>query len=290
MLTFNLLRKVKSIRNTITPYTLAPGKSGSKFPKVMFGFALVAVGAAAMVALGIVSVSYSPGQTPPVIIDFTGREGYRDAAIDQDRPDTVIEKDQPVTVVDSDEPAPDEAGSGDDPDDTVAALISRPIAQKAATARTKPESGGAWRIRFALCAIKKSCEEIIARLKGQGVNAYILEGVANVTTHRAIAGPWPTRAHVSQTRSKLKQDWRDSSIFTSGGRFFLSTEPLASRAVAEKECRIIKAMGSECRLSSKKEARKVYKVYEGAYKSKRDAVNRRMAYSRRGIDCIVERN
>jgi cell division septation protein DedD len=314
---FNLLKPIKSIRNTITPYTIAPGRRSSKFPKVMLGLALIVVGAsAALVALGIVKVSYSPDRIPPVIIDFTGGENRTDVAINKSQHDTDNEKEPAAIVADSGEPAPDEtekyhsvtvADSGKPaPDEIesveqlkgaigkkgssedVAALVLRPIAQKATIAIKKPESGRRWYIRFALCVIESSCQRIVTRLNKQGVNAYIVKGVANITTHRAIVGPWSTNAQAKQGKSRLKQDGHQGSIFTSGGSFFLSTEPLASKEVAERECRKIKMSWSGCRLLSKKEARRVYKIYEGAYKSKRSAVDKRMAYSRRGIDSIVE--
>lgn len=292
---FNLLKPIKSIRNTITPYTIAPGRRSPKLPKVMLGLALIVVGAgAALVALGIVKVSYSADRTPPVIIDFTGGENRTDVAINKSQHDTDTKKEPVATVADSGKPAPDETEAADDSNtvadsgEPVAALVSRPIAQKATIARKKPESGRTWYIRFALCVIERSCQRIVTRLNEQGVSAYIVKGVANITTHRAIVGPWSTNAQAKQAKSKLKQDGHQGSIFTSGGSFFLSTEPLASKVVAERECRKIKVSWGECRLSSKKEARRVYKIYEGAYKSKRSAIDKRMAYSRRGIDCIVE--
>jgi len=293
---FNLLREIKSIRNTVLPDTPVPGKSSSKFSfsKIWLGLALILSGGAAlavMSVLGIVSISYSPGQTPPIIIDFTGENSHQSMALNRDRSNVAISKDRSPPIIDSGEAAPDEtdAGNGEgDSGEEEMGLISRPIAEKATVAEEKPESSDVWYIRFALCVMKISCDRILAGLKRQGVNAYIVKAVASLKTDRVIAGPWPTGAHAGEAIKKLKSRGYDSSVFTSGGRFFFSSEPLASKAVAEKECVQIRATGSECRPSSKKEARQVYKIYEGAFKNKRDAVNMRIVYKKRGIDCIVE--
>ncbi|VAX24390.1 hypothetical protein MNBD_NITROSPINAE03-1022 [hydrothermal vent metagenome] len=338
---FNLLKEIKSTRNTVLPNTPVPGQGGSKSSKLWLGLALIAVGAAGfanLTALGIVSVSYSPGRTPPIIIDFTGGKNLDSAALRQDRSDGQASKDRSMPVADSSEPAPDETaqeknlntsksaaikkrdytsvsqkivagamkkepsglvadssehapdetGGGDGSSGAVMALISRPVAEKAARVREEPGLTDVWYIRFALCVMKKSCEQILAGLKGKGVKAYIVNGAASLTTHRVTAGPWPTGAQARQAMEKLEKRGYKSSIFTSGESYFFSAEPLASQAMAEKQCGIIKASGGGCKTSSKKEARIVYKIYEGAFKNKRDAVKKRTAYIKRGIDCIVE--
>ncbi len=336
----NLLKEIKSVRNAVLPNTPVPGQGGSKFSKLWLGLALIAVvaaGFASLTALGIVSVSYSPGRTPPVIIDFTGGNNHQGMALSRDSSNSKTSKDRSLPVADSSEPAPDETaqekslktsksaaikkqddtstsqkivagamekepsapatdssepapgetGGGDSSSGAVTALISRPVAEKAARVR-EPESTDVWYIRFALCVMKKSCEQVLAGLKGKGVKAYIVNSMASLTTHRITAGPWPTGAQARQAMEKLEKRGYKSSIFTSGESYFFSTEPLASQAVAEKQCGIIKTSGSGGRTSSKKEARNVYKVYEGAFKNKRGAVKKRTAYTKRGIDCIVE--
>ncbi|VAX21722.1 hypothetical protein MNBD_NITROSPINAE04-2368 [hydrothermal vent metagenome] len=343
---FNLLKEIKNTRNTVLPNTPVPGQGGSKISKLWLGLALIVVGAggfAGLAAFGIVSVSYSPGRTPPIIIDFTGGKNHQGMALNRDSlnsktskdrsipvadsneaaPDetdqreslvtsksaaikkqddtsgsqkklvNVVEKKLSAPVADSNEPAPDETGGGKEDGSSKAALapVSRPVAEKAAGARGKrgkPESEDVWYIRFALCVMEKSCEQVLAGLKEKGVEAYVVNSVATLTTHRVTAGPWPTGAQARQAMEKLGKRGYKSSVFTSGESYFFSTEPLASQAVAEKQCGIIKASGSGCATSSKKEARAVYKVYQGAFKNKRDAVKKRRGYTTRGIDCIVE--
>jgi len=298
----NLLKEIKNTRNTVLPNTPVPGQGGSKFSTLRLGLALIAVvaaGLAGLTALGIVSVSYSPGRTPPVIIDFTGGNNHQGMALNRDSSNSETSKDQSIPVADPNKPAPDETAQEKSlktsksvaikkQDDTSVSQKIVAGAEKTARVKEKPESTDVWYIRFALCVMKKSCEQVLAGLKGKGVKAYIVNGTASLTTHRITAGPWPTGAQARQAMEKLEKRGYKSFIFTSGESYFFSTEPLASQAVAEKQCGIIKTSGSGCRTSSKKEVRAVYKVYEGAFENKRGAVKKRTAYTKLGIDCIVE--
>jgi cell division septation protein DedD len=292
MLKFNLLEEIQSIRNTVTEDTPVPGQGGARGTKTFWGVAsLTAAAAIFAVAVVVGDVTYEPGRSPPIVIDFTNAKRPESSGDFHSSLPEPVSDEQPASLAMSSDPAPDEIDRKDDPAVLAEPTPSRPIADKASGAiKSKLYSKEVWYIRFALCVMEKSCNDILAGLKRKGVNAYMIKSKASVMIHRAIVGSWPTGAHAQGAKEKLQQAGFQSSLFSSGARFYLSTAPFTAPNQAEAACRRIESMDFSCERSSKKEIRKVYKVYEKAYKNKRQAVMRREIYSRRGIECIVERS
>ncbi len=196
---FNLLHELNNIRNTITPDTPLPGERAPVGGKrgLLLGLFLVAV-----LAVGGALWSQKSQTDAPRMADTGPDESSPAPAADSllaDDGSGLARDERSPLLADANTPAPDEvepvkkpSSAGPHPkrmaavpstkppgyepaQEPIKPIMSRPVAKGAAPAkkppaiaRRKAKTGGkgdVWSVRFALCVMKRSCEEIVGKLK-----------------------------------------------------------------------------------------------------------------------------
>jgi hypothetical protein len=175
------------------------------------------------------------------------------------------------------------------PNATRSVTPTRPVAASAkAPKASKVAKEKIYRIRFGLCLYKQSCEEIIRKLKRRNVSATLSRSTTKLLTHKVMVGPWSTKAHAIDASGKIGKQLVKTSILTSNNKFYLLTEVYPDSKKADSIRDKIGSMGYRAERVSKREPRKVYKVFEGAYKNKAGAIKRQKHFADKGFGCIVE--
>jgi len=325
----NLLHELKNIRNTITPDTPLPGDRAMAGKRgLLLGLSLVAVLAVGAVFLWSQKSQTKVPHTGDMRAGDSGPAATPNSLLAEDEAGLSGGDDNSPLLADANTPAPDEVeppkkppSAGSPPKKRALAspikpvkpepvtalpekapikpIMSRPVAKEAASQRKPPgiagrktkagQKGDIWSVRFALCVMERSCKEIVGKLKRQGIYAFMVEGEAVLTMREIVIGHWRTAAGAKAAREELSKSAIKLSLFTSGGGFYLTTGPIPGPMAAEQTLATIRLKGYRAEKVSKKAARKVYKVYEGAYNNKENANKRLSVYKKRGIDCIVEK-
>ena len=171
-------------------------------------------------------------------------------------------------------------------------IVSRPVAKAAPQVSSKSESSEkkeeVFRIRFAVCQMAESCQQVKNALEQKGVKVSVTKTQHNLKTYHVALGPWPTRSHTQKPGELLLQKGIKTSLLVSGGKFFLITMPEFSQAQARKTLGVAVKEGIEGKTFSRQETQDMYKVYGGSYGDMERARRAMNDYKKKGIDCIVE--
>lgn len=287
---FNLLSEPRSLRSTVRPDTPVPGEGGGRLKMTLLAVAVFALVTFASFSAGfgfnnlLSALGFSaPAPQAPSSPATVAPQPEKPAAV----PPRAVQTPEPVVAM-ADEPAPDEMESAEKIAPKMDPVMSRPVAEGAAAPGKK--GGGVWRVRFAVCSFRKSCEEVAGNLRRKKIGAKVVKSAAELMTTRVVAGPFPTVAHAEKLQQSLDGADVENFIFSSGPRFYVSTAPFDTAEEAGRTRKKIEADGHRAETVSKKEPRVVYKVFEGAYKSRERADNRRKYFKSRGIKCVIEKD
>jgi cell division septation protein DedD len=174
-------------------------------------------------------------------------------------------------------------------------LLARPVAKDAAPS-PKPKGvkaappSGKWAIRFGLCVYKSNCDRIIEDLSRKKIEAFITEGVADVTFYKVMVGPFPTQTHAEAAAEKFRAKKMELSPFAVDDQYYLGAasfiDPKAQNAIIETA----KSFEYRAEGVSGREPRKVYKVYRNVMFDTKQAAEKAMRYDKeKGVACFIER-
>lgn len=174
-------------------------------------------------------------------------------------------------------------------------LLSRPVAKDAAPSPKPkglqaPPPLGKWALRFGLCVYKPNCDRLIEELSSRGINAFMTEGVAEVTFYKVMVGPYPTQTHAEEAAEKFRAKKLDIAPFAVDGQYYLGAASFIDPKTQNEIMETAQSLGYHAESAEGKESRKVYKVYRSLFFDTKQAAEKAMRYHKgRGLACMIEK-
>ncbi|MBI4666903.1 MAG: hypothetical protein HY751_10910 [Nitrospinae bacterium] len=284
----NLLAEIPSIRNTLRPDGSYHGKNrGFGANKKTAAGLLLAAGAVAFALWSNGAFSRFPWRGGETLKAETSPAPLYDEMPQPAAREKMEEREASVAPI---APAPQM-----EPALVPQELISRPVAQDAQVKpgqaeKKKPSTGPKkWRLRFGVCIYSKSCTELLTNLKSRGLLIGMEEGLAEITAHKVMIGPFPTKTHAIESAERFKSNGYNLAPFMAEDRYYLGAETYLDLKSQKGALAMAKSLGLKAEGGLARENRRVYKVYGGiTYPVKEEAEKTARALKGRGIECLVE--
>ena len=145
-----------------------------------------------------------------------------------------------------------------------------------------------YRLRFALCRARESCEQIRSTLSEAGITVALEKARQDFQTYHAALGPWHTPAHSRQAAAELNKIGIKTTTLVSADKYYLITEPEMSERAAKDTLKKAREAGMDGKTFDRMDSLEVFVVYGESF-DKPNVARQRMAHYRKlGFDCIVE--
>lgn len=293
---FNLLREIKSIRNTVRPDTPIPGtplpfwRRSSFIAMVVFVAVIVSglwyIGAEVTINLDVFTSSAEDTREPaprpvrqaPPVVNATAAKDKR-----AQTPKPPEEKKRAGKKAEAVKASKEKTAK--EPEKA----IPRPAAREISQEKDVRVAKDVWSVRFAVCLFRKSCEDVAADLKKKGVETHMAKGEADILTHQVIAGPWKDAADAESARKKLGGQGVEAAVFTAERGHYISTGSFPDKRKAVKIRDELAAHSVKVKISSKREPKEVYKLYAGSFDAEAPARVKLLQYRENGLDCVIEK-
>jgi len=170
-------------------------------------------------------------------------------------------------------------------------MLSRPVGKDASEEEAVKKSSGkpkTYRIRFAVCESRISCQNVQDRLRSKKISSRLEKAGQRITVFHVALGPWPTLSHANEASHKLSGQGLATSVLGSQGKTYLVTSPRFFKKDVEKDQALAKAAGYEGKIFSRYEIQEMFKVYGETFKDQASARKRLDFYRKKGLDCLIE--
>jgi len=277
---FNLLEQVPSIRNTLRPDGTYHGIE--KRSKTVPLFALFFIAAIAFAGLNykneLLDIAGSNKKPAPAM---TANEPIPnpEAAPGMAAPSATAEEETEDTSKTEETTPPEQ-------------ILSRPVAMDAeAPVKRASKTDGSWRIRFALCLYRKSCDGAVSQLKAKGVESFVAESRAELVFYKVVIGPWPVVSQAKEVADKLTAKGVEAEPFSANERYYVGAMSLTTAKAQADVVKIASGLGYKAEKGGpKKEIRGVFKVYKkDSFAGRDEAEKAALALRGRQISCFVEK-